>query len=97
MPICSASNLCSETEVCQRMIKITCLPVKRIRVGKRTMIVKDQVGKVVACSGGVIGTSFNGSDGSFLGIRVEVAHDEEVGVTTAGWVCCQPIDQCLCG
>src|SRR5215213_8259855 len=97
MPICSTSDLCSETGICQRMIKVSGLSIKCIGVCKWTVVIKDQVGEVIACSGGVIGTSFNCRDGSFLGIRVEVTHNQEVGVATSGWVCCQPIDQCLCG
>ena len=55
--------------------------------------VRDQVGEIVACSSEVIGTGFDLINSIFLGIGVQIAHDDEVRVATAGRVGGEPIHQ----
>src|SRR5215213_3420990 len=96
MPIGGAGYLCGEADIRQGMIEVTCLPVKRIGVRKGAMILSDEVDEVIACSNGIIGTSLDLINGVFLGIRVQVTHDQEVRVATTCRICGKPVNQGLC-
>ena len=54
---------------------------------------RDQVGEIVACAGDIIRTGFDFVDRIFLGIGVQIAHDDEVGVAAAGRVGGEPVHQ----
>ncbi len=77
------------------MVEITGLPIERVRVSIGALEVGDQVGVVVGCASDVIRTGFDGVDGIFHCVGVEVAHDDEVRIAAAGGIGCQPIDQSL--
>src|SRR5215207_3215080 len=96
MPIGGAGYLCGEADICQGMIEVTRLPVKRIGVRKGAMILSDEVDEVIACSNGIIGTSLDLINGVFLGVRVQVTHDQEVRVATTCRIGGKPVDQGLC-
>ena len=69
------------------MIKITRLPIENVRVSPSSDKCFDEVS---------ITRRFNGYDGVFHSVRVEVADDDKIGVLTASGVGCQPVDQCSC-
>ena len=79
------------------MVEITSLPIEGVRVGIGAVEVRDEVGEIVAGSSGIIGTGLDLINRIFLGIGVQIAHDEEVGVAATGWVGGKPIHQGFCG
>ena len=84
VPFDHARHLWRQGGAGQRVVEIAGLPIIDVRVGVGPDEGLDQVG---------VARVFDGGDGVFQSIRVQVADDEEVGVAAAGGVCRQPIDQ----
>src|SRR5262245_33683556 len=79
------------------MVKITRLTIKGVGVGKGPMEMSNQVGEIVASADGVIRTGFDFINRIFLGVGIQIAHDDEVGVAATGWIGGKPVYQGFCG
>ena len=79
------------------MIEVAGLPIEGVRVG----VMRPGSERSDWCNHRlcrrVVGTGFDRVDRIFLGIGVQVAHDQEVGVAAAGRVGGKPVDQGLRG
>jgi hypothetical protein len=74
----------------QSMVEVTCLPIEDIRVGCLAQEVVDQVRVIIAGARGIIRTQPDRIDRVFLVVGVQIANDEEVFITAAGWVTREP-------
>jgi hypothetical protein len=78
------------------VIQLPHLAIEHVCVCVLPEISGHQVGVIVGRAGDVIGTGDGRNDRIFLGVGIQVADDQNVGVIAAGGIGGQPVDQRLC-
>src|SRR5215207_666786 len=78
------------------MVQITSLSIESIGVGVGSLELCNEIREIITCTNNIIGAGFDLIDCIFHGVGVQVAHDDEIGIAAASWICGKPIDQCFC-